>query len=70
MPENETPEVVLTALRAEQARIVLLDQVLSHAPPEQVMEHATDLGIDLGGRRSVRDILNIMYDMLSTLNDI
>ena len=54
MPENQTPEVVLTAIRAEQARVVLLDEVLSQAPPEQVMEHATDLGIELGGRRSVR----------------
>ena len=49
MPENETPEVVLTALRAEQARIVLLDQVLSQAPPEQVLEQAQAVAIGVVG---------------------
>ncbi len=69
MPENESPDVVLTAIRAEQARVVLLDQVLSQAPPEQVMEHATDLGIELGGRRSVLVVGTVSTAVLERLRD-
>lgn len=59
----------MAALRAEHARAVLLDQVLSQAPPEQVMEHATELDIDLGARRSVLVVGTVSTAVLERLRD-
>ena len=69
MAENEPTEVALATIRAEQARVVLLDQVLSQSPPDQVMEHATELGIDLGGRRSVLVVGTVSTAVLERLRD-
>lgn len=69
MSENELSEVVLAALRAEQDRAVLLDHLLSPVPPEQVMERATELGVDLGGRRSVLIVGTVSTVVLERLRD-
>jgi hypothetical protein len=42
---------------------------LVHAADDAAPAPVLNAGLS-SGRRSVRDILNIMYDMLSTLNDI
>ncbi|MGI9117032.1 MAG: hypothetical protein ACR2JV_05290, partial [Gaiellales bacterium] len=57
------------ARRIERLRGVLLDLLLSTAPPEEVQELATRLGVDLAGRRSVLLVGSVAETVLDRLVD-
>lgn len=55
--------------RTERERALLLDELLSEAPVEQVQERAARLGVDLSGRRSVIVIGVVADHVLERLLD-